>query len=166
MESSGHNLRRALRLPAATMAPTHHTRRFALKINFQFSLRRASGNLVAIFFVAFMAWLAGGKPPLEERGLSARIVNQTNKASKEKIKNPAVVLALNDTPLTNFPSLALTHPILKKPHDNFMAAAQAAGGLVKLTAVITRPPPCPGSARRAGPRRDGKRAGSHDAFSQ
>lgn len=34
-------------------------------------------------------------------------------------------LPLNDTPLTNFPSLALTHPILKKQHTDFITAALA-----------------------------------------
>lgn len=33
----------------------------------------------------------------------------------------------NDTLLTNFPSLALTHPILKKQHNDFITAAPADG---------------------------------------
>lgn len=56
------------------------------------------------------------------------IINQTNNASKEANGTECTFfffLPLNDTPLTNFPSLALTHPILKKQHTDFITAALA-----------------------------------------
>lgn len=46
---------------------------------------------------------------------------------KPLAQNVLFFLPLNDTLLTNFPSLALTHPILKKQHNDFITAAQADG---------------------------------------
>lgn len=63
----------------------------------------------------------------EEWGVSSHIINQTNNASKEATGTECTFLPLNDTLLTNFPSLALTHPILKKQHNGFITAAQADG---------------------------------------
>ncbi|CAB1446550.1 unnamed protein product [Pleuronectes platessa] len=53
--------------------------------------------------------------------------------------------ALNDTLLTNFPSLALTHPVPRKQHTGFINCGTGRRGLIKLTGVITRRLPCLGS---------------------
>lgn len=61
---------------------------------------------------------------VQEEGFSPHIINQANNACKEASGAECTCLPLNGTLLTNFPSAALTHPILKKQRNDFITAAQ------------------------------------------
>ena len=97
---------------------------------------------------------------MEER-FSPHITNQTNNASTEATGAECAFLALNDTLLTNFPSLALTHPVLRKQHTGFINCGTGRRGLIKLTGVITRRLPCLGSEGTMEQRCDGE---GHEAI--
>lgn len=54
-------------------------------------------------------------------------IRQTDNASKAAPAADCAFSPLNDTLLTNFPLLTLTHPILKKQHNDFITQAPEDG---------------------------------------